>query len=54
MGPGPSNAPPRILAANALPLLGHLHPEFVQVRKSNTVFLFSLIGKLPVNNAIHW
>lgn len=31
MGPGPSNAPPRVLAAGALPLLGHLHPEFCQI-----------------------
>ncbi len=31
LGPGPSNAPPRILAASALPLLGHLHPEFLKV-----------------------
>ncbi|ELU05539.1 hypothetical protein CAPTEDRAFT_164164 [Capitella teleta] len=31
MGPGPANAPPRVLAAGALPLLGHLHPEFVQI-----------------------
>ena len=34
MGPGPSNAPPRILNASALPLLGHLHPEFIQVNRS--------------------
>lgn len=31
MGPGPSNCPPRVLNASALPLLGHLHPEFTQV-----------------------
>ena len=31
MGPGPSNAHPRVLAAGALPLLGHLHPEFTKV-----------------------
>ncbi|KAK2142089.1 hypothetical protein LSH36_997g01019 [Paralvinella palmiformis] len=31
MGPGPSNASPRILAAGALPLLGHLHPEFIAI-----------------------
>ncbi|KAK9822746.1 hypothetical protein WJX74_003394 [Apatococcus lobatus] len=29
MGPGPSNAHPRILAAQTLPLLGHLHPPFL-------------------------
>ena len=31
MGPGPSNAHPRVLAAGALPLLGHLHTEFTKV-----------------------
>ncbi|XP_014679185.1 PREDICTED: serine--pyruvate aminotransferase-like [Priapulus caudatus] len=31
MGPGPSNCPPRVLAAQALPLLGHLHAEFCSV-----------------------
>ncbi len=31
MGPGPSTAYPRILEAAALPLLGHLHPEFVKI-----------------------
>ncbi|KAL3861331.1 hypothetical protein ACJMK2_007367 [Sinanodonta woodiana] len=31
MGPGPSNCPPRVLGANALPLLGHLHPEFTLI-----------------------
>ncbi|GFO08418.1 Zinc finger mynd domain-containing protein 12 [Plakobranchus ocellatus] len=31
MGPGPSNPPPRVLAAGALPLLGHMHPEFFEV-----------------------
>ena len=31
MGPGPSNCPPRVLNACAMPMLGHLHPEFTQV-----------------------
>lgn len=31
MGPGPSSGAPRVLAAGALPLLGHLHSEFTQV-----------------------
>ncbi|XP_071805822.1 alanine--glyoxylate aminotransferase-like [Asterias amurensis] len=31
MGPGPSNIPPRVLAAGSLPVLGHLHPEFLKV-----------------------
>ncbi|XP_065198418.1 alanine--glyoxylate aminotransferase-like [Sycon ciliatum] len=31
LGPGPSNCPPRVLAASARPVLGHLHGEFVTV-----------------------
>ena len=31
MGPGPANAHPRVLAAQTLPLLGHLHPPFVKI-----------------------
>ena len=29
MGPGPANAHPRVLAAQSLPLLGHMHPPFL-------------------------
>ncbi|GBG90737.1 hypothetical protein CBR_g51244 [Chara braunii] len=31
MGPGPSSAHPRVLAAAAMPLLGHMHPEVLGV-----------------------
>lgn len=31
MGPGPANAYPRILAAQSLPLLGHMHPPFLKI-----------------------
>ncbi|KAL3861332.1 hypothetical protein ACJMK2_007368 [Sinanodonta woodiana] len=31
MGPGPSNCPPRVLAASALPMLGPTHPEFTLI-----------------------
>jgi alanine-glyoxylate transaminase/serine-glyoxylate transaminase/serine-pyruvate transaminase len=31
MGPGPSNAHPAVLAAQSLPLLGHLHPPFLKI-----------------------
>uniref|UniRef100_A0AAY5K7G9 Alanine--glyoxylate aminotransferase n=1 Tax=Esox lucius TaxID=8010 RepID=A0AAY5K7G9_ESOLU len=30
-GPGPSNVPPRILAAGARPIIGHLHPEMYEI-----------------------
>lgn len=32
LGPGPSNCPPRILAAGGRQLIGHVHKEMVQVR----------------------
>lgn len=31
MGPGPSSAYPRILSSSSLPLLGHMHPEFLTI-----------------------
>ncbi|XP_065604114.1 alanine--glyoxylate aminotransferase [Cyrtonyx montezumae] len=31
LGPGPSNVPPRVLAAGGLQILGHMHPEVLQV-----------------------
>ena len=31
MGPGPSNCHDRVLKAQALPVLGHLHPEFCKI-----------------------
>ncbi|KAE8604528.1 hypothetical protein XENTR_v10014735 [Xenopus tropicalis] len=31
LGPGPSNVPPRIQAAGALQLIGHMHPEMFQI-----------------------
>ena len=31
MGPGPSDAHPRVLKAMATPLIGHLDPQFVQM-----------------------
>uniref|UniRef100_A0AAX7SG84 Alanine--glyoxylate aminotransferase n=1 Tax=Astatotilapia calliptera TaxID=8154 RepID=A0AAX7SG84_ASTCA len=30
-GPGPSNVPPRILAAGSRPIIGHLHPEMYEI-----------------------
>lgn len=33
MGPGPANANPRVLAAQSLPLLGHMHPPFLKARR---------------------
>ena len=38
-GPGPSNCHPRVLKASSLPLLGHLHPEFLSVMADITAGL---------------
>ncbi len=35
MGPGPANVTNRVLQATALPVLGHLHPEFTKVEMVN-------------------
>lgn len=39
LGPGPSNVPPRILAAGGRQLLGHMHPEVLQVSCPSPAFL---------------
>ena len=41
LGPGPSNVPPRILAAGGQQLLGHMHPEVLQVSCPSPAFLSS-------------
>jgi len=43
MGPGPSNVSDRVLQAQALPTLGHLHPEFCKIMddiKSGIQYIF--------------
>ncbi len=39
LGPGPSEVPPRVLAAMGYPLLGHLDPEFVALMDETQSFL---------------
>ncbi len=39
LGPGPSEVPPRVLAAMGYPLLGHLDPEFVAMMDETQGFL---------------
>ena len=39
-GPGPSNVPPRVLAAGGRPIIGHLHPEMYEVNAVYFVFHF--------------
>ena len=37
MGPGPANADPRVLAAQSLPLLGHMHPPFFRIMDGDAI-----------------
>lgn len=39
LGPGPSNVPSRIQAAGGRQLLGHMHPEVLQVSSPSPAFL---------------
>ena len=42
-GPGPSNVSQKVLDAQALPTLGHLHPEFTKIMddiKSGVQYIF--------------
>ncbi|KAJ3594955.1 hypothetical protein NHX12_004260 [Muraenolepis orangiensis] len=41
-GPGPSNVPPRILAAGGRPIIGHLHPEMYKAIAKHKPVLFFL------------
>ncbi|XP_002737533.1 alanine--glyoxylate aminotransferase-like [Saccoglossus kowalevskii] len=53
MGPGPSNASDRVLKASALPILGHLHPEFCKVMDDIKAGLqYAFQTKNPVTFAI--
>lgn len=38
MGPGPANPNPRVLQAQALPLLGHMHPPFLKIMDGMIAF----------------
>lgn len=49
MGPGPSNADPRVLQAMAAPLIGHLDPAFLQLMNGVMEGLRSIFG---TNNAL--
>jgi len=48
MGPGPSNADPRVLLAMAKPLVGHLDPEFIRIMNDLQELLRQVFG---TNNA---
>ena len=37
MGPGPANPNPRVLQAQALPLLGHMHPPFLKIMDGENI-----------------
>lgn len=55
MGPGPSNAHARVLAAQSLPLLGHMHPAFFKVRRladGHAQRLCAAAGRAPSHSAV--
>lgn len=45
-GPGPSNVPPRVLAAGGRPIIGHLHPEMYEVKSDWVVIIYFLTVKI--------
>ena len=50
-GPGPSNCPPRILKAASLPLVGHLHPECLEIMddiKAGLQYAFQTTNTLTI------
>ncbi len=51
LGPGPSNPHPRILRAMSSPMLGHLHPEFLEVMDdiiAGLQYLFQTFNSLTI------
>jgi alanine-glyoxylate transaminase/serine-glyoxylate transaminase/serine-pyruvate transaminase len=51
LGPGPSDVPPRVLKALAMPLLGHLDPAFAAIMDETQALLryaFQTENKLTV------
>ncbi len=44
LGPGPSNAPPSVLAAMSRPLLGHLDPQFIELLEQVKQGLRTIFG----------
>ena len=55
MGPGPANAHPRVLAAQSLPLLGHMHPPFIKIMDGEPdpeqpLYLMSRLCRLCVHH----
>lgn len=47
-GPGPSNVPPRVLAAGGRPIIGHLHPEMYEVKKDRLPHKIGLLLSSPL------
>ena len=54
MGPGPANADPRVLAAQSLPLLGHMHPPFFKIMDGRlTTMMFSSYASKCARSICH-
>lgn len=53
LGPGPSEVPPRVLAAMTLPLLGHLDPAFVRLMdETQSLLRYAFQTKNPLTLAV--
>uniref|UniRef100_A0A8C5G9Y3 Alanine--glyoxylate aminotransferase n=2 Tax=Gouania willdenowi TaxID=441366 RepID=A0A8C5G9Y3_GOUWI len=51
-GPGPSNVPPRVLAAGGRPIIGHLHPEMYGIMndiKKGIQYAFQTENKMTIS-----
>merc|ERR1719423_477258 len=57
MGPGPSNVSKRVLEAQALPTLGHLHGEFTKIMddtKAGIQYAFQTNNALTLTPVLNW
>uniref|UniRef100_A0A8C5FSL2 Alanine--glyoxylate aminotransferase n=1 Tax=Gadus morhua TaxID=8049 RepID=A0A8C5FSL2_GADMO len=51
-GPGPSNVPPRVLAAGGRPIIGHLHPEMYEIMndiKKGIQYIFQTENNMTIS-----
>lgn len=54
MGPGPSNCSQRVLEAMSNPVLGHMHPECLQVCPYTIIFYLQIALNILYVRAVHF
>lgn len=54
LGAGPSNPPNTVLSALSKPMMGHLHPETVKVKKIIFFYIYNIFRceKIQCNNCL--